>query len=515
MMHAARNIGPAPRARSLGESAVLALLVGFLAVYACGVCLDFISAIRYPYELDYGEGIIWQQAKLIPGPHMYAAGQDLPFIVFHYPPLYHLLVRAAAYFMPDLLSAGRLVSAIATISITPLVAGLVLVAVPPPDGRRRLTQLGIAVAVGLLALCLHAVRTWGMYMRVDMVAIALGLAGVLVAARSDGGLRGTICALLLCLASVYCKQTQLPAGIAVFVVTLVRRPGVAIRAGAVVLAVGLSALALLQWFTAGGFLQNILGDNINRLALHNAVIAVRPEFTSFPCMALMLAAAWIIPRNMVKSMLGSSFRRIEARHRLRSILADRAKAARAMVLLHFVLAGVLLVTVFKSGGYFNYLLDWLCVGLVLIGVLLCDLAYKGRWFSLVIALTAPGLLFQPIRYLPDQFPQSEIDAQDVLVRRIAESDKPVASENMTLLMRAGKSVVYEPAIVTELAAVGRWDEGPLVKMIESRGFAFMITADDWPENMGRRTAAVNAAMRRAYPRMEQVSSALWLHLPPN
>jgi hypothetical protein len=81
-------------------------------------------------------------------------------------------------------------------------------------------------------------------------------------------------------------------------------------------------------------------------------------------------------------------------------------------------------------------------------------------------------------------------------------------------MRAGKPVIFEPAIVTELALVGRWDQGPLVNMIDSGGFAFMITEDNFPGASIRRTPAVDAAMRRAYPRVEQAGPGTWLHLAP-
>ena len=71
---------------------------------------------------------------------------------------------------------------------------------------------------------------------------------------------------------------------------------------------------------------------------------------------------------------------------------------------------------------------------------------------------------------------------------------------------------FEPAIVSESASVGRWDEGPLVSLIRGGGFAFMITKDDTPGASPHRTSAVDAAMREAYPRVERVG-ALWLHLP--
>jgi hypothetical protein len=103
--------------------------------------------------------------------------------------------------------------------------------------------------------------------------------------------------------------------------------------------------------------------------------------------------------------------------------------------------------------------------------------------------------------------------QETLVRRIAAADKPVASEDMTLLMRAGKPIMFEPSIVTELASVGRWDEAPLVAMIRDGGFAFMITTSNDPGDHSRRTPAVDAAMRAAYPRVEHVLPELWLHSP--
>ena len=51
-----------------------------------------------------------------------------------------------------------------------------------------------------------------------------------------------------------------------------------------------------------------------------------------------------------------------------------------MLLVHFALASLMLFTALKSGADFNYLLDWLSVGCVLVGVLLCDLVGTGWRF---------------------------------------------------------------------------------------------------------------------------------------
>ncbi len=495
-------------------AAALGVLLMALAIHALGVLLDFVAAVRFPYQLDYGEGIVWHQTTRIPGPDMYRSGDGLPFIVFHYPPVYYLVTRAAAWFAPDMLSAGRLVSALSALSIGPLVAALVLTAGRRHGERLKARHLAIAAVAGLLAVCLHAVRTWGLVMRVDVLAIALGLAGVLLAARANGRVPGTVLGLLLCVAAVYTKQTQLPAGLAVFAVVLLRRPRKALIAGAIALTVALLALAFMQWTTDGGFLRNIAGNNINRLGLQYAIDSLSPERSSAPFMVLMLVAAFVLLLGLWKQRAPGP-RSVAVRQLVLIVrLIDPTMAARAILVLHFGLASLMLVTLLKSGGNFNYLLDWLTVGCVLLGVMLCDLLHNLRRFLIMTAVLILGVMALPFRQMPDRAPLAEMDRQTALVQRISGATKPVASEEMTLLMRAGKPILFEPSIVTELALVGRWDETPLVRMIEARGFEFMITTDNVPGGSGRRSPAVDAAMRAAYPKVERVGPKLWFNLPP-
>jgi len=82
----------------------------------------------------------------------------LPFIVFHYPPLYYLVTRAVHLVLGDWLMAGRFVSEASTVLLAPLVAGLVLAGTRRPVSG---AQVAAAAAAGLLVLCLHAVRNWG------------------------------------------------------------------------------------------------------------------------------------------------------------------------------------------------------------------------------------------------------------------------------------------------------------------------------------------------------------------
>ena len=496
--------------------ALLALLLILLIFHAAGVCLDFGMAIRYPFELDYGEGIVWYQAELIPGPRMYARSQELPFIVFHYPPVYHLLARAARVFEPDFMAAGRLVSALATLLIAPLVMGLVLVASRQPGRRLSRFDAVIAAVAGLLVLCLHAVRAWGLLMRVDMVAIALCMAGLLVATLANGRFLGTALALLLCVAAVFTKQTQLPAGVAVFLFALWRNPKAALGAAVVAGGTGLAAVGLMQHLTDGGFLQNIVASNINRIGLRHAFWVFWPERFGAGLMLLMVVAAPVLLASLLPAV-----RRMEWSGAVREFWAlrqtDRATGCWALMLLHFALASLLLPTSFKSGGSFNYLLEWLSSGGVLLGILLIHLARTEAWrgwaYPAVLAVMVLTTAIQPFQAVPYLTDAALLARQKALVDRIARAGKPVASDDMVLLMRAGKTVYFEPSIVTELASVGRWDEAKLVEMIRSGGFAFIIVNDETVGATPHRTAAMDTAMREAYPRVEYAGPRLWLNLP--
>lgn len=502
------------RSHDIFHRSVLTVLCIVLATYVIGSCLDFFTSVRYPFELDYGEGIVWQQAALMLGPRMYSDKQDLPFIVFHYPPFYHLSVRAVSWLLPDLLAAGRLVSAASTIAVAPLITGLVLMASRHSGQPQTWIKIGCAVVAGLLALCLPAIRTWGMFMRVDMLAVALSLAGLMLGAMAKGGYWRTSAALLCCVASVFTKQTQLTAGIAIFLMALLLNARHAVAAAVTAGTVGLGALGLLEYTTSGGFLRNIIGYNLNRWSVDNLLTVFWFQQSTLTFVIVMFAAFAVIGRGLLPTSIFLKTTRQKLPEIFRN---DSAVACRALLLLEFILTTLTLVTTLKSGSNYNYLIEWLVVGCILIGVLLADLAHRGkgsgRTFGMVAVVLAVGVMRLPLQYLQDRSSVKDFVVQAALVQRIAKADRPVASENMTLLMRAGKPIIFEPAIATELALVGRWNEGPLVGMIRGHGFAFMVTVDNDIGGSALRTPAVDAAMREAYPRVEQAGPGLWLNLP--
>ena len=115
------------------------------------------------------------------------------------------------------------------------------------------------------------------------------------------------------------------------------------------------------------------------------------------------------------------------------------------------------------------------------------------------------LAILPAPHRRDWADPAKVPALQALVERVRATSAPVLSDDMVLLIKAGKPVPWEPAIFTELTAVGRWDQNPFVATIKSRQFAFVITSGQPGEKLfdSRHTPEVADAIETAYPRLEQ------------
>src|SRR5947208_1689779 len=105
-----------------------------LVAAAITMLLNFVSyavtaahAIGFPYQLDYAEGIVWQQMRLVLAGQGYAPIDGFPAIVFHYPPGFHVATGLlAALTGIDQLAAGRALSFASTLLVAGLVAATVM-----------------------------------------------------------------------------------------------------------------------------------------------------------------------------------------------------------------------------------------------------------------------------------------------------------------------------------------------------------------------------------------------------
>jgi hypothetical protein len=505
--------------------AAYGLVVLVLVVHFASYLRYALAAVQFPFGLDYGEGIVWQQALLIPGERMYGDITHFPFIVFHYPPLYHLAVRAVAALGVDALMAGRGISVLSTLLTGGLVAALSYDVAGRSSGRTA-RLIGSAVA-GLTVFCYWPVVFWSPLMRVDMLATMLSFLGVWLAMRSFRRPWLLNLAVFSFVLAIYTKQTVIAAPLAVMLVTLVTDRRRAARVFGLGLVLGLIGLTVLTWMTDGGFVRHLLFYNLNRFTLRAAASKL---FEEWPQTVFLVAAFGGLVAGWKGLMAQTGWKSpvLFARH----INQHAATRPMAILTLYFMFAAGMLFTLGKSGADLNYLIEWMCLWSVMIGVLVASslsrllgdegekaataVGSKRAFLALVvpIVLMAQIIIMPTARgYLGDEAEQN--GQLDALVSRIRDARQPVLSDDMVLLLKAGKQVPWEPAIFAELATTGRWDQRLIVDMIAARAFALIVTQGHSGQTPydDRFTPGVDQAIRQAYPRTEELGGRT-LHLPP-
>ncbi len=490
----------------MGQLLVRTVILGVILILTLRAA-EYLSyarrAITFPFELDYGEGIVWQQALLIPGPRMYGDITQFPFIVFHYTPVYHLAVRAVAALGVDPLAAGRGVTLAAAIAIAVLAGSIVFTAMREIGSTSA--RVAGAVTAGLMVLTYHPVQEWAVRMRVDLLATAFSIAGIYLAIVA-GQRTLTLCvAILMFVLGVYTKQTELSAPIAAILVAAVVNARSTSRALAFGLLIGGTAFMILQLSTSGGFWRHIFEYNLhNRFFFHRVidlVLAQKSDARGVLVGVVAFAFLWWTEAaaNPARNISGW----VEA------LRQSRRLRALAIVSLWFGFASAQLVSIAKWGSSSNYFIEWMCITTVPIGMVVSFVWNRAatrneaaRFAGLAGVLLSLTLveharhrpLFDPIVDDPNG-----IALRTHLVNLIRESPKPSLSEDMVLLLRAGQAVPIEPAIFADLTSTGIWDQRPFLNLIQDHAFSLIILQD---YDAGRFTKEVANAVQNNYPFIE-------------
>ena len=506
-----------------GFVALALLLVAALMLRNLSALMVFASnALSYPFSFDYGEGIVWQQMRDMLRGTAYGPLSVYPAIVYHYPPVFHLTAAAtAALTGADQLAAGRAVEIAATL------ATAVLVAVLTMQAMERQTSVRIraccAAFAALFFLNCGPVIAWAPLMRVDMLSGALGLSGIVFAIRAIDRPVWIYAAAVAFVLSVYTKQITIAAPMAAFAVLLLVDWRTALRGLLASTALGLVVLGALSWITDGGFVRHIFLYNVNRIDLTRLGSLVQALGEHLPLLVLAVAgvvSGWWRIRQVADD-------RVNLMSLSAGLKADRTALALSILLAFLAIKTLMLPTILKSGSSYNYLIEWLSAVAIFAGIAMRPvialafgngLARPDRTALAVglIALiaVAPQVAAVPVWSMSKRQMAERANTLAPIVQRIAAASKPVIADDMTLLIRAGRNVGWEPAIAAELAHTGVYDEAGLICMIKAGEFAFFVTEGKAGDGLfdERYNAPVAAAIRAAYPHEEEVAGFI-LHLP--
>jgi hypothetical protein len=485
----------------------LAFAVFLLFGVAAGV-LQAIIALTTAGEIDYGEGIVmWQAANVTNWAKAFHPIEIYPHNVFHYTPLFHLTSRVVNVFTGNLLVAGRLTSLLSLLG-TCLVAGWLVARVLPPTRDRFARFIG-ALTAGTLVFA-TPIWWWASLMRVDALAIFLSVCGIacFVLARKRPAF-GYV-AFFLFVAAVYAKQTSLAAPAACAILAFIERPRYALKLLAFSVSLGLAILLMLQTATDGLFLRHIITYNQNPYYLEGLFAKLRehagqigtPLFFSVVFPVALIYQSRKRGRGVVQT--------------LRRILS-RTDFERCVIVagLYFLFASTIAAaTISKVGAWYNYYLEMDVAACLLSGLFLGWLLrrdsfrHRRRYPALQAVALAMFLIYTfgnwaMLQRMIATYKNPPWDDSPAVVKFLKQLPEPVYSEDMVVLMQAGKEVPAEPAIITALARNGTWDESGFVAQIR-RGEFHAIVIRNSLDDKWRFSEAVVSSIHERYYRADNI-----------
>lgn len=463
----------------------LTLLLAALALNAWNFLKWSSAAVRYPFELNYGEGqILTQCVAFQRGDGWYQPFDPERPVVWNYPPGYQLACLAVLPVTGRLIEAGRIVSFVSTLLIVLLIT---VVASRVTKCRSRSRDSGIPPTAdrllpGLLA-GLAFLGTWpaffcGPLMRIDMLALMLSLSGLALYLRWPSSRPVDLPVALLFVLAAFTRQTDLSAAAATALSIFVtdRRRGIRFVLMMALLASSLFVLA--QATSHGGFFFHVVMNNIATYRIQDALALLAYPFQAHFGLTL-LACLWFVT---------------VLRERTTLPLPNRDPATLTLPLF-FVFAFLLAFTAGRVGSDLNYLLEILaaaCIGMgAMVGRTLGELrgwaasVPHGTWgfpppyLALVVAVVLAAQISWPQRvpalsyHFAPEFHEDTAACEEAL-RRIAQTSLPVLSEDMTLLVLSGRPIEWQPFEMTRMAERGAWDEGNLTRRLDRQGFGLVI-----------------------------------------
>lgn len=434
------------------------------------------TALDYPYNLNYGEGpLLDQAARLARGEGLYSLDAP-PFVITNYPPLYMLAVAPFVDSYGPSFLYGRVISLVSMAACVALVAGLI----------HALTRDGLAALLGgVLLLTIPYIVHWSPLARIDSLALALSLGGLLLTVRA--GRTGPLfpAALLMALA-VYTRQTYLLAAPLAGFVWLAHTNGW-LRAFRLIVWLACLVLgsfaALLVW-TEGGIWFHLITANANTLDPPILLHYAREVARYLPLLVAMLGLF---------------------------VLAGLVRRPRSwwLVAPYAVGAGATALAVMKVGSDVNYLFE-LSVALCLGAGALLAWARKAPRGRRVLAAGLVALLAVQVwmatglsarRYVPIFAERvSRRPLTDALYTGLtARTELVLADEAMGLLALAGQPLAFQPFEMSALARAGLWDESVFIERL-ARGMYPTILVYNPSLNPNLRQERWTPAMLRALNR---------------
>jgi hypothetical protein len=433
------------------------------------------------YQMDNEEAaLLFQSAEIRKGHSIYHQLFHYPYVVGTYPPVY--LILNALLLNPENITflSGRIVSSASAIGIAVILIMLIVL-------RSRHLLAGLVAA--LLFIVSYEVYNWIPYFRVDLLAILFSVLGVSCMALSPGEKSGWFVSILCFTLAIFTKQTQVAGPLAVIWFLFMRDWRAAFRYLsylAIAIAVPLAALTIA---THGQFLLHTVFYNMNTYNSGDLVIWARHILLFYPWL---LAAAGISLAFLFLTAAFSPARTIEI------YPPQREKKIRTGLLvdplpLYMILSILNYLAIGKAGSAENYLLEPLAAFSLFIGDTVGRLSRralisKRGLIPATGALAVTALLvlhanrvelLSPYMFSPGKTPGTQdIVAAELVARIVALEPESTWTELGVFNMLSGRSIYFQPFIMSELARQHKWNQAAFLDDLRSHKFQLIVTTFD-------------------------------------
>ena len=415
---------------------VLATAAAACAVWAL---VTVVQRAGLPYQLDYEEGNILNAAvRLTHGLSPYPNPHVLPSVINPYGPVLYLIEAALVKAFGLTFFPGRFVVILSGITIVVLIAFIL---------QRETKSLAVAVAFGSLFLCSPFVQFWWPLLRVDLIGLALTLAGLAIFQRNP--CRAWTTAALF-LAAIYTKHTLLAAPAACFVWAMLNQQRKA-------------ATRLLIACVTIGAITFAIGEVATHGVLAFALFRTHPDpyrWSEYPNALRQVADA--TPLFVLLAVI--------------LLIGDVRQKKLSLPILYLLFSALAVLTIGKAGSNSNHLLELIAALCLAAGAAfryLVDLEGVRQLVPVAIVLLIAAQTVdrsRPLSFLPRE---SACEQVIKLIHRQPGQD--ILSENTGAVVLAGKTpLISNPFVYTQLVKYGGWPDNQLVNMLNTRRIRLVL-----------------------------------------
>ena len=405
-------------------------VVAVCLVYAAASSVaNGVRLARVPYQLDYEEGNILNAAvRINAGLTPYPPPQSWPVVLNSYGPIPYVISAGLIRSGERQFFGPRIVSLVAALLVAFEIALLA--------GGFTGSEL-IGISFGAFFLTLPLAQEWAPLLRVDLLGLALSLAGLVVFFRLP---RLHLLPPLLFALALLCKVTFVAAPLTCVVILVRRRQWraliVATLAGTAILG---AAVAALQWSSHGAFLFHQLGTHADPLSWKNYQGHVSQLLRETPVLLALTLIAILRTRRL----------------------------AEPFIYLIFVILGT--VTALKLGSESNHFLELaaaLCIAAAIGIHKLQEMKSRPVATAGIVVLCSVIIVGYGIANRALYNTHGVVDECPEAYAYIRDHDL-VFSENVGALVLAGRPVLLSnPFVYAQLVRSGKWPSGRVEQMLQ-------------------------------------------------